>query len=75
MNTNEDSLGTLKCLTLIQITGKPLQKNVRAYILFLHPKATQHGVMGLATQGGHQNSIQQKKFGFLGHVFKMKSGP
>lgn len=52
-------MGNLKCLTLIQITGKPLQKKkkVSAYILFLNPKERQYGVMGFVIQGGDQNSI------------------
>lgn len=46
-------MGTLKCLTLIRITGKPLQKKkkVSAYILFLNPKEKQHGIMGFVIQG------------------------
>lgn len=44
-------MGALKCLTLIRITGKPLQKKCKC----LHPVSEpqrQHGIMGFVMQGG-----------------------
>lgn len=54
-------MGNLKCLTLIQITGKPLQKKkVSAYILFLNPKERQYVVMGFVIQEGTKTAYSKR---------------